>query len=150
MKERLSILVAVLAALAVLAPTPGDTGGCGTAVVEMSSAGYGNARKLADCARCKECNIGSERCARACNRSVPPEFALPPTCRPLLHDGQVCLRAIYAASCADFATYVDENAPVTPSECGFCQVPPPPADGTFGGVDAGDDGDAADSGEAGR
>jgi hypothetical protein len=37
----------------------------------------------------------------------------------------VCLRALEAASCGTFATYVDDLAPAVPSECDFCRVAPP-------------------------
>ena len=135
-----SILVAV-SAVFLLAPTPGAMGGCGKTAEEMSASGYARARKITDCGRCTECGVQSDRCVRACNERLAPEIALPATCRPLLHDGVVCIRAINAASCAAFASYVDERAPVTPSECAFCLVPPPSPPGSFvseAGADGGD------------
>jgi hypothetical protein len=35
------------------------------------------------------------------------------------------LRALAAASCDTYAAYVDDEAAATPTECDFCQVPPP-------------------------
>ena len=65
---------------------------------------------------------------------------IPQTCRPLLHDGEVCLRALNAASCSDYATFVDDDAPALPSECEFCRIPPPgstaPTPGVFGDAGA--------------
>jgi hypothetical protein len=47
------------------------------------------------------------------------------------------LRALAAASCDTYATYVDDDAPATPTECDFCQVPlPSAAPGARGFADA--------------
>lgn len=123
----------VVAALGVLlmAPTVGDTGGCGRTATALERDRYANGRKLQDCERCQECGIGTARCERACDPTQLPEIALPATCQPLLHDGEVCLRALAAASCDTFATYVDDVAPATPTECDFCQVPPEAPAGAF-------------------
>ncbi len=115
------LVVAVLGVL-LLAPTSGDIGGCGDEARELDGQTYGEARKEQDCKRCAECGVATARCGRACDGSFPPDILLPATCRPLYHDGRVCLRAIEAASCATFATYVDDVAPAVPSECDFCQV----------------------------
>jgi hypothetical protein len=112
-----------------MAPTVGDTGACGRTATELDRERYGNARKLEDCQRCQECGLDTARCVSACDPKQLPEIALPPTCRPLFHDGEVCLRALAAASCDTYATYVDDESAATPSECDFCQVPlpaPPP------------------------
>ena len=85
------------------------------------------AKKTEDCRRCTSCGITSDRCARACEPRDTSDVVIPDTCHPLYHDGQVCLDALIAASCGDYATYVDDVAPATPSECDFCQLPP--ADG---------------------
>ena len=120
-----SLLVTLLGLL-LMAPTVGDTGGCGRTATDLEHDRYANARKLQDCQRCQECGLESARCLRACDPKALPEIVLPVTCRPLYHDGEVCLRALASASCATFATYVDD-APSTPSECDFCRVPPPEA-----------------------
>ena len=136
------LAVAVLGVL-LMAPTVGDTGGCGRTATELDRDRYGSARKLEDCERCAECGLDTARCQRACDPKVLPEIALPPTCRPLFHDGEVCLRALGAASCETYATYVDDEGAATPSECDFCIVPlPAPPPGTLG--DGGIAGDGAD------
>lgn len=118
-----SPLVALLGVL-LMAPTVGDTGGCGRTATDLDRDRYANARKLQDCQRCEQCGIRTARCERACDPKQLPEIVLPVTCHPLYHDGVVCLRALEAASCGTFATYVDDEAPVTPTECQFCQVAP--------------------------
>ena len=127
-------LVVIAAALGVLlmAPTVGDTGGCGRTISELDRDAYANARKLEDCERCQECGLDTARCGRACDSKEPPEIALPLTCRPLYHDGEVCLRALGAASCDTYATYVDDDGPATPTECDFCLVAPPAPSGAPG------------------
>ncbi len=130
----LSVVVALLAVFA-MAPTVGDTGSCGRTATELDRERYANARKLADCRRCTECGIATSRCGRACDAQALAELLLPSTCRPLYRDGEVCLRALSAASCDTFATYVDDEAPVNPSECDFCRQPAPTssfADGAAG------------------
>ena len=140
MKRRtLSSAVVVLGVL-LMAPTPGDTGACGRTATELEHDRYTNARKVEDCQRCQECGLDTARCQRACDPKALPEIVLPPTCRPLYRDGEVCLRALGAASCDTFATYVDDDAPANPSECDFCRVPVPeipPGFGDGGGPGAG-------------
>jgi len=117
------IAVVVLGALS-MAPTAGDIGGCGSEVKALDPLAFALARKDMDCERCRQCSISSGRCERACDPSKPVETSIPSTCQPLLHDGEVCLRALRAASCDAYRTYVDELAPSTPSECEFCKVVP--------------------------
>lgn len=128
--------VIVVLGVLLMAPTVGDTGGCGRTATELDRDRYANGRKLQDCERCQECGIDNARCGRACDPTQLPEIVLPVTCRPLLHDGEVCLRALAAADCDTFATYVDDVAASTPTECEFCVVPPEaPAPGfTDGGA----------------
>lgn len=116
----LRVTVACLGLLA-MAPTPGDVGGCGSDAELLDRASFEATRKLQDCRRCTECDVRGERCARACDTAAPSDIDVPTSCLPLLRDGQVCIRALDAASCADFATYVDDVAPRTPSECQFCR-----------------------------
>jgi hypothetical protein len=128
-----SLVVVVLGALC-MAPTAGDVGGCGTEVKALDPRAFALVRKDMDCERCTECGIGTARCQRACDPKIPVETSIPATCKPLLHDGEVCIRALNAASCDAYATYVDDVAPSTPSECEFCKIapegarPPSPAD----------------------
>jgi hypothetical protein len=118
--------VVILLGVLCMAPTAGDVGGCGTDVIALDPDAFAIARKDVDCTRCKECGLSAPRCQRACDLVIPPDTNLPRTCKPIQHDGDVCLRALRAASCQAYATYVDELAPATPSECEFCQIAPPP------------------------
>jgi len=127
----LSVAVAVLALLS-MAPTSGDVGGCGTTATLLDRTVYADARKDLDCKRCEECGVATERCVRACDPKAASDIVLPVTCRPLYRDGQVCLRAIAAASCDTFETYVDDVAPAVPTECDFCKVPPEAPPPSFG------------------
>jgi hypothetical protein len=107
-----------------MAPTAGDVGGCGAEVKALDPVSYALARKDMDCERCKECGIGTARCQRACDPAKPTESTIPKTCLPLQHDGEVCIRALAAASCESYSTYVDDVSPSTPSECEFCKIAP--------------------------
>lgn len=139
MRGATRLVVVVLGALC-MAPTVGDVGGCGRQATDLDPQDWARARKEEDCDRCTACGIANDRCKRACDPKQPPETELPATCKPLLHDGEVCLRALQAASCAKFATYVDDLAPATPTECEFCRTAPPEAPPpSFGATDAGGD-----------
>jgi hypothetical protein len=107
-----------------MAPTAGDVGGCGTEPTALDGAAFELARKDQDCAKCTECALGTARCHRSCDPASPPDTNLPSSCRPLKHDGEVCLRALAVASCHAYATYVDDQAPATPPECEFCKIVP--------------------------
>ncbi len=121
------LLLAMVLALLCAAPTAGDIGGCGAAPEAISADRYERARKKLDCDRCVECELATARCVRACQPDKPSDVALPATCRPLVHDAEVCLRALLAASCKAFAQAVDDVAPVAPSECLFCREAAPSA-----------------------
>jgi hypothetical protein len=127
------VIVVLLGALCA-APTAGDIGGCGRSVNELDPARFAVARKLEDCQRCTQCGIATERCTRACDPKQTSDVLIPQTCKPLYHDGEVCLRALDAASCDDYTKYEDDFAPTNPSECEFCRVvpPPPSSGGVFG------------------
>lgn len=132
-------LVAATLAVLCMAPTPGNVGGCGAEITELNSEQFAFDRKDKDCARCTECGISTARCVRACDPTKPPDTSVPSTCRPVSHDGEVCLDALTEASCESYATYVADTAPATPSECEFCQyLPPGPLPG-FAVPDAGPD-----------
>lgn len=131
-------LVAGVLAVLCMAPTPGDIGGCGTTPTELDVESYAYARKAQDCERCNDCALHTARCSRACDPNLPPDTALPTTCRPLEHDGEVCLRALHEASCSTYATYVADTGASTPSECDFCKTGVPTPIAGFV-VDAGGD-----------
>jgi hypothetical protein len=106
-------------------PAVGDVGGCGKTATELDEGAFRHGRKVVDCRRCTDCGLTTSRCARACDANDPGDVAFPPTCRPLYHDGEVCLRALLASSCSDYAAYVDDGAPAVPSECAFCREAAP-------------------------
>ena len=114
--------IALVALAFVAAPTPGDVGGCGKTATALSPKAFANGRKTVDCRRCTECGLHTQRCARACDPAAPSDVDVPDTCHPIFHDGEVCLDALLAASCSDYAAYVDDVAPATPSECTFCRL----------------------------
>ena len=119
---RLHVLLAAALALVFGAgPTVGDVGGCGATVEPLDVSRFARARKTVDCDRCKECGLSSQRCRDACDPKVPSDVAFPARCFPLYHDGEVCLRALLAASCGDYALYVDDRSRYVPSECEFCR-----------------------------
>ncbi len=114
-------LTALVAIVLGMAPTVGDVGACGSEPQELSTVLFVAERKNTDCTRCTECGLDTARCRRACTGGIPGDTSIPSTCRPLVHDGEVCLHALEAASCDTFARYVDDDAPTTPSECEFCR-----------------------------
>jgi hypothetical protein len=115
---------AVLAVVFGAAPTVGDVGACGQTASPLDEKAFVAQRKALDCQRCTECGLSTQTCASACDRTAPSSVAFPATCFPLLHDGDVCLRALEAASCQDYASFVSDDAPTVPSECDFCHVVP--------------------------
>jgi len=120
--HRAAVALAALAFLVLgTGPTVGDVGGCGRTATELDEARFGRARKVVDCQRCRDCSLFAMRCTRACDATSPNDVAFPATCRPLLHDGEVCLHALLVASCGDYTMYVDDDAPAVPSECEFCR-----------------------------
>ena len=102
------------------APTPGDIGGCGQAPDILDAPTFFANKKAIDCSRCDDCSLASDACDAACDDKQPIQRAFPPGCVPLVHDGEVCLRALQYASCNDYMTYMDDHAPATASECNFC------------------------------
>jgi hypothetical protein len=103
------------------APTVGDTGSCGKTARDIDEARFASARKRLDAQRCQACGITSSRCAAARDPNVPSDVGFPPTCLPLWHDAEVCLDALAAASCGDYARFVADDQRLVPSECDFCR-----------------------------
>lgn len=118
-------LLALGALVLCTAPTPGDIGGCGQAPDQLDPGVFFATKAATDCGRCRDCDIHSTACARACDepRSYPSDF--PKGCVPLVHDGEVCLRELQFASCDDYASYMDDRSPRVPSECDFCPAEGP-------------------------
>lgn len=115
-------LIVVLATL-VAAPTPGDIGGCGQPAQQLDARVFFASKDDVDCMRCGECNLAFASCDKACNPRTEIPTSFPASCYPLVHDGEVCLRALVNASCDDYLRYMDDQAPATPSECSFCPNP---------------------------
>jgi hypothetical protein len=108
-----------LAGLLVLAaPTAGDIGSCGQALEELDPVKFFTEKRRIDCQQCQDCELQSQSCEHACAGLGPSEF--PAGCYPLVHDGEVCLRALRDASCSAYETYVADAAPAAPTECNFC------------------------------
>jgi len=114
----LTILLAVVFGMA---PTVGDIGSCGQEVDSLDPPLFFAAKAHVDCTRCAECGLSGALCQAACSAAPPTSFLR--GCRPLVHDGEVCLYALLHASCDDYASYTDESNPTAPSECQFCPVP---------------------------
>jgi hypothetical protein len=130
--NRLQIaLVGTISVLFLMAPTVGDVGGCGVTAQPLTQGQFANARKQEDCKRCTQCKLGSDRCLASCDAGVPSDYAFPDTCKPLYEDGLVCIRALAASSCDDYARYMDDTSPEAPTECQFCRVVPAPVPTVF-------------------
>jgi hypothetical protein len=108
-------------ALACAAPTVGDIGSCGQEVAELDAEKFFIEKNFIDCAQCTTCGFGTASCDRACNEPIG-EVAFDADCFPLVHDGEVCLNALRAAGCDEYAAYVDDVAPTVPTECNFCPL----------------------------
>jgi len=106
------------------APTPGDVGGCGQKPAELDPGIFFASKANIDCRRCAECGLEGAACRDACAFSQLPS-AFPEDCVPLVHDGEVCLRALLDASCDEYAEYTSETRPTAPTECAFCPEPRP-------------------------
>jgi len=113
-------IATVIVVLLCAAPVPGDIGSCGQPVQRLDAARFFGAKKIVDCRRCGECGLPSAACSSACDGKAPTDESFPEGCIPLVHDGEVCLRALLYASCDDYAGYVDDQSPQVPTECNFC------------------------------
>jgi hypothetical protein len=110
----------IVAVVLCAAPVPGDIGSCGQPVQQLDASRFFGAKKVVDCRRCTECTLPSTACQDACDQHVEPATSFPAGCVPLVHDGEVCLRALLYASCDDYAGYMDDQSPQAPTECDFC------------------------------
>lgn len=122
-RQRPSRAAVIRLAVAVLfftaAPTAGDIGGCGQAENDLDPGKFFAAKQGVDCDRCTACGLTTKACDKACAPGLlVRDFA--PGCVPLEHDGEVCVDALAAAGCGDYASYMaDENSTI-PTECNFC------------------------------
>jgi hypothetical protein len=113
------VLLAAGVALLCAAPTPGDIGGCGQRAELLDPPIFFASMQRMDCVRCQDCGLEGRRCDDAC-AGTPGQRDFPEGCFPLVHDGEVCLRALRYASCDDYAGYMSDTAPRVPTECNFC------------------------------
>jgi len=114
------------------APTAGDIGSSCQPVVLLDHTKFFSAKQGLDCDRCTSCSLTSTACNAACGKKpVAPPF--PKNCYPLVHDGEVCLRALTAASCSDYALFVADHGAIIPTECDFCPADKAPASAQGGG-----------------
>ncbi len=112
------------------APTAGDIGSCGQKIVPLDLGKFSLEKEAVDCSRCTECGLGTKACKVACDKKHD-QVPFPDGCVPLVHDGEVCIHALSAASCSDYTSYVSDQAPTIPTECNFC---PPRGVGGAGGA----------------
>jgi hypothetical protein len=117
-ERRRRALLMTLAVVLGMGPTVGDIGSCSQPADALDARTFFDIKAGLDCDRCGECGIRTKLCDRACNAA--PQASFPSGCRPLVHDGEVCLRALIHASCDDYLSYEDDAAPTAPSECQFC------------------------------
>ncbi|MDF3069324.1 MAG: hypothetical protein K0R38_4925 [Polyangiaceae bacterium] len=115
LKSTLGLVVLAFCA----APTPGDIGGCGQEAQELDPRTFFWSLQESQCEQCRDCGIETAACDRACGE-VLLQSEFPPNCVPLVHDGEVCLRALQQASCSDSREYVSDTDPSIPPECNFC------------------------------
>ena len=118
------IALAGFSLLLCTAPTPGDIGGCGQKAAPLDPGIFFASQANIDCQRCDECGLRRAACSDACRFQGYPE-AFPEGCAPLVHDGEVCLRALLHASCDDYGAYMSDTEKTTPTECNFCPEPRP-------------------------
>lgn len=119
---RTGIGFAIVLAICAAAPTVGDVGGCGGEIAPLDAQKYFRERLQVECERCRACGLRGAACTRACDRRTVVPATFPAGCRPVEHDGLVCLRAIEALSCDGFADVVSPE-PIVPTECDFCPAP---------------------------
>ena len=118
-KGRAALIALALTVLA--GPTVGDVGSCGQEVADLSPEKFFAEKDFIDCQQCGECGFITRQCDAACD-GVLSAAEFEPNCFPLVHDGEVCLNALRATSCSDYASYIDDVAPTIATECNFCPI----------------------------
>lgn len=115
-------LAAALLGLLCLAPGAGNIGSCGQAADPLDAIKFHERKALVDCSRCTECGLATDACTSACEGRIPQDPSFPSDCYPLVHDGEVCLDALHAATCGAYASFVADEGATIPTECDFCPV----------------------------
>jgi hypothetical protein len=121
MTRRQHLVLALLALTVLAGPTVGDIGSCGQEVAELDAEKFFIEKDFIDCSQCTECGFETAICADACDGELSTT-AFDEDCFPLVHDGEVCLNALRAASCDEYGGFVDDAAPTVPTECNFCPL----------------------------
>ena len=103
------------------APVPGDVGGCGQEPQELDPETFFWSLQGTECDHCRQCGLRTAACERACAETLV-QTTFPQDCAPLVHDGEVCLRALQNGSCDDFREYMSDSSPSIPTECDFCSA----------------------------
>ena len=117
---RLSIGFTIVLAVFVAAPTVGDVGSCGAPADPLDANAFFRQRLEDECSMCRTCGYATRACKRACTRGAVVPTSFPAGCHPVVHDGEVCLRAIEALNCNGFGDMVSDLDPIVPTECDFC------------------------------
>ncbi len=102
------------------APVAGDIGSCGQPIADLDPDLFFAEKHRVDCDKCNACNFDTKLCTQACNGKGRRSFD--DGCFPLAHDGDVCLNALRAAGCSEYASYVADAGATAPSECNFCPL----------------------------
>lgn len=119
-KAALRAAFLLLVAAFTMAPTPpGDVGGCGQHAQPLDAPIFFQHWATIDCEKCDECGFETEKCTASCEGEAL-QAAFREGCAPLVHDGEVCLRALRAADCDEYEDYVKDSGPLVPTECRFC------------------------------
>jgi hypothetical protein len=118
------VKLAVVLLFFVAAPTAGDIGSCGQPSDDLDPTTFFEEKQQTDCTRCMQCDLTSMTCQRACEPAlVTSMFAQ--GCIPAVHDGEVCIDALMAASCSQYAQYTADVGSTIPTECDFCPAGSP-------------------------
>jgi hypothetical protein len=117
--KALKVTLGFIALAFCAAPTPGDVGGCAQEAQELDPRTFFWSLQVTQCESCGDCGISTAACERACG-DVLLQTEFPENCVPLVHDGEVCLRALQQASCSDSRDYMSDSEPSIPTECNFC------------------------------
>jgi hypothetical protein len=112
--------LAVVAVFFLAAPVAGDVGSCSEPPAALDATKFFDEKQNVDCQRCLDCHLATNACAIACG--MPRGGSFPQGCFPLVHDGEACLDALGAASCAAYSGYVADQGATVPTECDFCPL----------------------------
>lgn len=130
---------AVLLLFFAAAPVAGDIGSCGQTAEDLDPLKFFARKGGIDLTRCNDCGFETVTCQNL-RAGKLETTSFPDNCYPLVHDGEVCLDALMAASCDEYESYVADEGRTVPGECNFC----PPREGAV--ADAGDAGDLLEAG----